>query len=301
MSEEKSILDAIREKGNGGHNKFMPRWEVIESPSFAPHLPEILKDAIIELFKYYEKPDLIPTLSKLSESVRQDGETRCNRSEAREADVLIMVSILFHTDLTTLRVATPKNGEYINRSCADLAKCISMFDPKANRPSRKFQRGFSRLQAAGILTSNVVAKANKAGEVRKRNSAKAISEEFLALVLGGDAKALERVRKARIKHSHATRAPRLARQEAPKPALSALAQKAAEVKTRRAQERLEREGVAAEAAAAAAELMSPEGKAKAYQRAKGQYQRDLINKGHVDFHEVHALMKAFPSIENWHP
>ncbi|MGL5482169.1 MAG: hypothetical protein ACRDC7_09760, partial [Aeromonas veronii] len=233
----------------------------------------------------------------------QDGEIRLNRSEAREADVLIMVAILFHTDLASLRVATPKRGgEFINRSCAELSKCIGMYDATGNRPSRKFQRGFARLQSAGILTSVAVSGTNKAGEVRKRNSAKAISEEFLAAVLGGSNAALRKVKAARIGHSKATRHKR--GPVKPKPtsdALVALNAKAAAVKVRKAAKRLESEGVAVEAAAQAAMMMSPEGKAKAYQRARGAYQRDLLNKGHTDFKEVHALMSAFPTIENWHP
>lgn len=292
------LLAEMSKSGNGGHCKLIPRWEMLEAPEHGGRLPELVKDAILAVFDYYYKPDNIPSLSTLSEHTRQDGGIRINRSEAREVDALIIASILFHTDLTTLRIATPlKDGKFINRSQKELAACVGMIDPKTGKASKKFTRGFTRLVRAGLVTSHAVSKKNEKGEIRRRNSAKAVSEDLYVLLLGGTLKAQERVRKARQGHSRATwqrrgrskgdgREDIVGQTLARRNAIRAKEQEAKQAKQESA------------ASVDAADMLTADCRKVAYNKAKQSYQRELLESG-LGFNDIHAKLRAFPSIENW--
>ncbi|MEJ6105786.1 plasmid replication protein repA, partial [Aeromonas salmonicida] len=98
-----------------GHRPDAPAWHHFNEPETRKPLPHFIQTLIDKVRDYYAKPSLLPTLANLSGKINKlSGKPRQNRSEAREAESLVMQAILSRTDFASLRVGTPlPDGRFI--------------------------------------------------------------------------------------------------------------------------------------------------------------------------------------------
>ena len=281
--------------GNGGHDKNCPRWSLLKDPVRRGHLPAILQECLDAAFDYYSDPSILLPLAELDVTRRRDldGKMRQNRSEAREADCLVIAAIIHSLDLSSLSVGTPKKGEqgFIYRTCKELAEVAGLLHPTTGKPLRKFQRAFDRLQRVGYLGCSAVAKVNASGQVRRRSSAKIVNAELLIALLGATLKAEKLLKRERDKHSQATKARRMKTQD-----------QMEEIQRRNRHKRVSEEAPAKAAPKSckqeAQALTSAAGNQEAYAKARQRYQNDMLATG-IGHHEILARLKAFPTLENW--
>lgn len=172
-----------------GHNPAQGEFERYTAPETRRPLPHIMQAFIEGAREYYRRPSLLPTLANLSGRSNADGNARCNRSEARAAESLVLSAIIQHTEFASLRVGTPRpDGSFINRSCGELAQIAGLLDAKRSvpgypQPSQRFWRAFRRLKRAGAFTVHTQYETRPDGSKRARPAIKHLSADFL-LCLG---------------------------------------------------------------------------------------------------------------------
>lgn len=171
-----------------GHRPDKGEFERFTAPTTARPLPKIMQQLLDGVRTYYNSPAILPTLSNLNGRANADGRPRCNRSEARAAEVLVLQAIITHTEFASLRVGTPRpDGSFLNRSCGELAKIAGLeapgCDPERPEPSQRFWRAFRRLKNAGAITVHQQYEVRPDGSKRARFAIKALNPDFL-LALG---------------------------------------------------------------------------------------------------------------------
>lgn len=139
-----------------GHDPLSPAWHLFTIPDTKRVLPQVMQKLIKAAQDYYYSPATLPTLANLNGKRNLDGQPRLNRSEAREAESLILSAIIHMTEFSSLKVGTPlPNGEFVNRSCVEIARVAGMIDHKSPadnpQPEQRFWRGFRRLKNAGAF------------------------------------------------------------------------------------------------------------------------------------------------------
>ncbi len=182
-----------KDSGNKcGHNPDAPRfeWFSVKGKKKASQVQKLIDG----FERYYFNPFLLPLLANLQGGVNKDGTPSQNRSDGREAEALVGKAILGFTEFASLRVGTPQaNGDFINRSCRELAKqCGLSSEPtdadiknkRLPKPSQRFWRAFGRLRDAGMFTVSrqyeVVGRDAKGKAIKRGRSAiKCLSEDFL--------------------------------------------------------------------------------------------------------------------------
>lgn len=288
-----------------GHNPDSPQWDKIVTPEVRGTLPVILGDMVDNAIAYYADPLSLRPLAAVMNGkekgkrtkyrgTNNDGTVRKSRSEAREAEVLVMVSILLHMDVTSLRVGTPRKGDaFSHRTCKELAARVSLIDPKTKKPNRRFQRAFTRLQEAGLLNMTRVGTQDKNGRIIQTAAVKSVTEDFAVLLLGGTTADRTRLKRHRDRHSALTRDKRKKPPVSTKPLeRDALARQIdANNRTRTA---------AADISKATGFKVTGEEYASMYAMAREAHQRGLMAQG-ADFKQMHEAMKQFPQLGVWRP
>lgn len=145
-----------------GHDKTRPRFHLALVPGKSR--PKQIDKLAAAARSYYSNPFILPTLANLSEKTNKDGKPRCNRSDAREAESLIMCAIFNATEFASMRAGAPQpDGSFKHISCRRLARnCQMLLDPtdeeieqlRTPRPTARFWRAFARLKAAGMFTTS---------------------------------------------------------------------------------------------------------------------------------------------------
>ena len=150
-----------------GHSPDLPSLEFKKKPVVGKGgIPRILTLAIERVEKYYFlHRSLLPTLNAAN------GKPSQQRSERREAVTRLLKSMLFCTDLSSLRVGFFKGAEFNPTSMAKLAK-LALLSPK------RAERAFLDLKAAGIVTSKQKKEKSSLGKWKSYNSVKVFSKEF---------------------------------------------------------------------------------------------------------------------------
>ncbi|KGK18199.1 hypothetical protein, partial [Vibrio navarrensis] len=142
-------------------------------------IPHVIRKLHEKAVSYYDSPKLLPTLATLNGKTNQDGQPRLNRSEAREAEVLVLCAILNMTEYATLRVGTPlANGDFIPRSCAEIARVAGLVREDGD-PSQRFWRAFRRLKLAGAFSVHRQYQEMPDGSKRARPAIKNLNFHFL--------------------------------------------------------------------------------------------------------------------------
>ncbi|MGY4027832.1 plasmid replication protein repA [Aeromonas rivuli] len=170
-----------------GHNPDNPAWDLFTPPETKKDIPHVMRKLQEGIRAYYSKPEMLPTLSNLSGKRNADGNPRLNRSEAREAEALIMEAIIQMTDFATLRVGTPlPNGGFVHRSCTEIAAVAGLLDQNAPadkpRPSQRYWRGFRRLKIAGAFDVHLQYEEQEDGSKRGRPAIKNLNMHFLVAI-----------------------------------------------------------------------------------------------------------------------
>ena len=147
-------------------------------------MPHFIQTLIDKVRDYYAKPSLLPTLANLSGKINKlSGKPRQNRSEAREAESLVMQAILSRTDFASLRVGTPlPNGRFIHRTRVEIATIAGMIDKATGLPAQRFWRAIRRLKLAGAIDIHQQYETQEDGAIRARPG---IKELWSFLVYGG--------------------------------------------------------------------------------------------------------------------
>ncbi|MGL1204405.1 hypothetical protein ACSTK6_01340 [Vibrio parahaemolyticus] len=162
-----------------GHDPQNPAWHLYNAKQTKNVMPHVMRKLHEKAVSYYDSPKLLPTLANLNGKTNQDGQPRLNRSEAREADVLVLCAILNMTEYATLRVGTPlSNGDFIPRSCAEIAKVAGLTREDGD-PSQRFWRAFRRLKLAGAFSVHRQYQEMPDGSKRARPAIKNLNFHFL--------------------------------------------------------------------------------------------------------------------------
>lgn len=165
-----------------GHDPRKPNLSLFSIPKTARDIPFAMKTLINGVKRYFDSPHLLPTLFNLTGKRNNDGSLRSNRSEAREAEMLIMAALIHCTDFSSMRVGTPTDDdEFKPRSCVELAKMCGLAVKIGDdwHPSRRFWRGFTRLKRAGAFDVFETYVIKSDGSKRARPAVKLINEDFL--------------------------------------------------------------------------------------------------------------------------
>jgi len=123
---------------NCGHSPNVPRWFEPLGEHTRPH---IIKSLIDSIKGYYKEPAaLLPSLNL------SNGSDRQQRSERREACVLVLGCLVHYLDLATLRVGIPQADQSF--------KGITMpfIAEKCSLTLRRRERAVADLVASGLLT-----------------------------------------------------------------------------------------------------------------------------------------------------
>ncbi|QLI60535.1 plasmid replication protein repA (plasmid) [Aeromonas media] len=163
-----------------GHRPADPAWHKFSAPETRKPLPFFIKNLISRVREYYASPRRLPTLSNLNGKVNEDGQPRLNRSEAREAECLVLEAILSQTEYATLRVGTPlPDGRFIHRDFTELAEIAGLINPKTGRPSNRFWRAIRRLKLGGAIDVHKQFVTLDDGAIRARPGIKTINMHFI--------------------------------------------------------------------------------------------------------------------------
>jgi len=154
-----------------GHQPDSPRFFI--KPEKHANRPKILPRAQSAIQTYYRRPDTLPTLNSANGSSRQQ------RSERREACLILLACILHYTDLITLRVAIPQpNGTTAGLTMPYMAALGALGERRAERAIRD-------LKAAGIITVHPICEKLDNARYKGLAAIRTVSKElFAALGLG---------------------------------------------------------------------------------------------------------------------
>ena len=117
-------------------------------------LPLILCDLLERLEQYYRRPNyFLPSLNQANETrkIKRNPELaetikhRQQRSERREACIVVIGAILKYTDLVSLRVGIPTAKGFVNLTLSTLCK-------QTNLGLKRFTRAIDDLKHADIIT-----------------------------------------------------------------------------------------------------------------------------------------------------
>ena len=193
-----------------GHDPRNPSWDRFKTSDEWRNPPKFIQRLMDGMTAYYSAPERLPTLFNPRGKTNQDGSLRRNRSEAREAESLVMNAILRLTDYTTLKVGTPlPDGGFINRSCTEIARVAGFLDtrnPDQPEPTQRFWRAFRRLKLSGAFDVHVQYEELADGSKRARPAIKNLNRDFLVLIGRTSYAKLEAFRKQRSDHFKQLRA-----------------------------------------------------------------------------------------------
>lgn len=163
-----------------GHDKHEPKFTLAKPLKKGKGgLPRILTLALERFHAYYANPSLFPSLNHANGSHRQQ------RSERREAIVVLMAVLLKYTDVASLRVGIPGNNGFSNLSLDWLAKQTGLSHDRA-------KRAWADLRSSAIISSTQYREKDSDGNWIGHNSVKCFSKSFFSALGLGRMLAFER-------------------------------------------------------------------------------------------------------------
>jgi hypothetical protein len=139
MAVARAYIPRTNSGGNFcGHQPDAPRLELVK-PSTDKTRPKILAELQSRVRQYYRSPRYIPSLNAANGSRRQQ------RSERREACLLLLNAILEFTDLASLRCGVPTSAGFISLTLDYLVQYTGM-------NMRRAERAMADLKRANLLT-----------------------------------------------------------------------------------------------------------------------------------------------------
>lgn len=167
-----------------GHDPQNPAWHLFNVPYTQKDNPHVQQKLLEGSMEYFFIPETLPTLHNLSGKTNKDGTPRSNRSEAREAESLVLAAILHRLDFSSLRVGTPlPNGGFVPRSFDELAQIagLAVWDKEHQKwvASKRFSRAVRRLKLAGAFSVHKITVKRPDGSYCARPAIKRVNENFL--------------------------------------------------------------------------------------------------------------------------
>ena len=153
-----------------GHDPLCPRF-ALEKPAKTGKggIPRILTLCSERLKGYYYSPrKLIPSLDLANGSQRQQ------RSERRESCLLLLMALLKHTDVASLRVGIPTQDGFLSLTVAFIATQTGM-------TLKRVERALADLKAAGLVTIAQPRKRRPDGSWQGLAAVKAVSRHLFGL------------------------------------------------------------------------------------------------------------------------
>mgnify|MGYP000136659613 FL=1 len=158
-----------------GHDPQNPRLTLEKPPKTGKGgIPFVLTRLMALLKSYYDNPrQIIPSLDLANGSERQQ------RSERREACLLLLMALLKYTDLASLRVGIPTQDGFLSLTVDYIGKQTGM-------APKRVERALGDLKAAGLVTIAQPRKRLPDGSWKGLAAVKAISRHLFSLFgLGG--------------------------------------------------------------------------------------------------------------------
>lgn len=190
---KRSYTPRVNEGGNFcGHLPEAPRL-ALEAPTTDKRRPGILVELQARICQYYRLPSRISSLNAANKSKRQQ------RTERREACILLLAVILEHTDLTSLRCGVPTANGFMSLTLPYLLTHTHL-------GQRRAERALKDLVAANLISTSQPRQLQEDGSFRGLASIKAVNKLlFWAFGLGrrlvherkrASARLLKKVKKA---------------------------------------------------------------------------------------------------------
>lgn len=164
---KRAYVHRVNHGGNYcGHSPESPRLELVK-PVVAPGkaLPGILTELQVRVKRYYSKPTVLPSLRNASGSK----QGRQQRSERREACLLLQNAIIAHTDLVSLRCGIPTAGGFLSLTLNYLVDYTGLH-------MRRAERAMADLKAANLITCNQPRQLLEDGSYRGLAAVKAVNK-----------------------------------------------------------------------------------------------------------------------------
>ena len=153
-----------------GHAPLSPRFTLARPAKTGKGgIPRVLTLCAERLKDYYYGPrKVIPSLDLANGSERQQ------RSERREACVLLLTALLKYTDLTSLRVGIPTQDGFLSLTVDFIAKQTGM-------TLKRVERALADLKTSGLVTLSQPRKRLPDGAWKGLAAVKAISRHLFAI------------------------------------------------------------------------------------------------------------------------
>jgi len=170
-----------------GHDPSQPRF--FRPPDVHAPRPKILQRLLAALPRYYEAPQtVLPSLNAANGSARQQ------RTERREACLLMLGAVIHYTDLVTLRVGIPQaDGSIAGLTLHSLAGLSGL-------TLRRAERALQDIKVAGILSVQTLCNRTDTQTFRGMPAIRTLSHEFFT-VFGLERWLLHERRKAKERQS----------------------------------------------------------------------------------------------------
>lgn len=173
---QRPYVPRVNDGGNYcGHSPEFPRLELVKPVTASDkNLPGILIELIERARRYYSTPNALPSLRNANRSAKG----RQQRSERREACLVLLAAIIANTDLVSLRCGIPTRQGFMSLTLDYLVEFTGL-------NFRRAERAMADLQRANLLTVSQPRRMKEDGSWRGLAAVKAVNRLlFTAFGLG---------------------------------------------------------------------------------------------------------------------
>ncbi len=149
-----------------GHRPDAPRLDLVK-PTTDKQRPKILATLQERIRQYFNSPRCIPSLNSANGSKRQQ------RSERREACLVLMGAVIEHTDLTSLRCGIPTQQGFLSLTLEYLVQYTGL-------GMRRAERAMADLKKANLLTVKQARQLLEDGSWRGLAAVKAVNRHLFS-------------------------------------------------------------------------------------------------------------------------
>lgn len=162
---KRPYVDRVNHGGNFcGHQTDSPRLDLIR-PETSKRRPGILIELQERMRRYYASPNVLPSLRNAHKSK----QGRQQRSERREACLVLQAAILEHTDLVSLRCGVPTPSGFISLTLPYLVQLTGLHP-------RRAERAMADLKTANLITVSQPRQLKEDGTWRGLAAVKAVNK-----------------------------------------------------------------------------------------------------------------------------
>lgn len=163
--KKRPYVERVNHGGNFcGHQTDSPRLDLTR-PETSKRRPGILIELQERIRRYYASPNVLPSLRNAHKSK----QGRQQRSERREACLLLQAAILEHTDLVSLRCGVPTPSGFISLTLPYLVKLTGLHP-------RRAERAMADLKTAKMITVSQPRQLKEDGTWRGLAAVKAVNK-----------------------------------------------------------------------------------------------------------------------------